>query len=376
MAPAKKISTAQEDYLHDIYYSLQSPVAFASAGALWKHVRRDGRKVTQGQLIRWLREQDAYTSFRPVRRRFARPKTISPYFGYMFGSDTAYFQNIAEHNDGYKYVCVFVDYFTRFAYTYPMKTLTGAEMLTVLTQLFSDGFKPERLHTDSGTEYKNRTVQTYLRKEDVKHIITGSDNKSAISERFIKGLKLNLYRYMFFKNSYRWLDSLGNFTRLYNQRQHGAILMSPAEARYTEPYIVWRNQYLKRPARKTKPQRPRTLSPYAFILGDTVKIATAKTRFTREWQEKFGNETFKIIKRKVVDGIPMYLLEDGTGDTIKGYFYEPEMTKVIVPDDKVYKIEKVLRTRRRAGKKEHLVKFQGFPNKYNEWIPAENVQKI
>ena len=72
----------------------------------------------------------------------------------------------------------------------------------------------------------------------------------------------------------------------------------------------------------------------------------------------------------------MYLLEDGTGDKIKGFFYEPEITKVIVPKDKVYKIEKIVKTRTRRGKKEHLVKFQGFPNKYNEWIAAENVEKI
>ena len=375
MAPAKKLSADQEEYLHDIYYSLQSPVAFASVAALWKHVRRDGRKVTQGQLIRWLREQDAYTSFRPVRRRFARPKTISPYFGYMFGSDTAYFQSIAEHNDGYKYVCVFIDYFTRFAYAFPMKTLTGAEMRDILIRLFAI-YTPERLHTDSGTEYKNRTVQAYLKQENVQHVVTGSDNKSATSERFIKGLKLNLYRYMFYKNSYRWLDVLDDFTRIYNKRQHSALRMSPEAARSAEPYVIWRNQYLKPPVRLAKPQRPVTQSPFAFVLGDTVKIATAKTRFTREWQEKFGNETFEVIKRKVVDGVPMYLLKDGTGETIKGFFYEPEMTKVIVPEDKVYKFEKVLKTRRRRGKTEHFVKFQGFPNKYNEWIPAENVQKI
>ena len=375
MAPAKKITREQEKYLHDTYYSLKSPVAFASLKRLWNFIRKDGRRVTESQLTLWLREQDAYTSFRPVRRKFPRPKTISPYFGYMFGSDTAYFQSIAEHNDGYKYVCVFIDYFTRFAYTYPMKTLTGVEMRSVLEQLFAVD-KPERLHTDSGTEYKNRPVQAFLKREHVEHVVTGSDNKSAISEAYIKRLKLNLYRYMFYKNSYRWVDVLDDFTKLYNSSAHSAIRMSPKDARNAEPYVVWRNQYLPPPRKKTRPARPKTQSPFSFLVGDTVKIATEKTRFTREWQEKFTNETFKIIKRKVVNNIPMYLLEDGTGDTIKGFFYEPEMTKVFVPNDKEYKIEKIVRTRRRRGKTEHLVKFQGFPNKYNEWIAAKDVRKI
>ena len=278
MAPTKKITANQEQYLNDIFYSLDSPVAFGSIRRLWKHIKNDGKKVSQRQLTFWLREQDAYTSFRPVRRKFPRPKTISPYFGYMFGSDTAYFQRISEHNDDFKYVCVFVDYFTRYAYTFPMKTLTGVEMRSVLEKLFEID-KPERLHTDSGTEYKNRPVQAFLRESSVKHIVTGSDNKSAISEAFIKRLKLNLYRYMFYKNSYRWVDALSDFTRLYNEREHSALRMSPEEARSTEPYVVWRNQHMKPPKRRTKPTRPKTTSPFSFILGDSVKIATEKNSF-------------------------------------------------------------------------------------------------
>ena len=293
----------------------------------------------------------------------------------MFGSDTAYFQNISDSNDGYKYIAVFIDYFTRFAYTYPLKTLTGVEMTQVLNQLFQE-YKPERLHTDSGTEYKNRFVAAFLGKKDVKHIITGSDNKSAMSESFIKRLKLNLYRFMFYKNKYRWIDALPKFTKIYNESIHSAIKMTPQQARQSDRYVVWKNQFFKPEKRDRHPRKPKKLAAFRFQIDDSVKISVAKTKFSREWQEKFGNETFRIKSRKTLDGIPMYLLEDGTGDTIKGYFYEPEMTKVNVPADKLYKIEKVLRTRKRQGEEQKLVKFQGFPNKYNEWIAAKDIENI
>jgi hypothetical protein len=39
------------------------------------------------------------------------------------------------------------------------------------------------------------------------------------------------------------------------------------------------------------------------------------------------------------------------GDEIQGQFYEREMTPVIVPDNKEYKIERVLSSKRIKGKK-------------------------
>ena len=368
------LTKQQKDYLQDKYYSLSGPTTFSGIEKLWRLIRKD-KIVSKFELRRWLKQQDAYTSFVPARRKFKRPKVISPYFGYMFGSDTAYFQHISDSNDGFKYVCVFIDYFTRFAYTFPLKTLTGVEMKQCLELLFKQ-YKPERLHTDSGTEYKNRTVSTYLRQNNVKHIVTGSDNKSAMSEAFIKRLKLNLYRYMFYKNKYRWVDVLEQFTKIYNESIHSAIKMSPKDAKNAERYVVWKNQFYKPPKRQNRPQKPLKGIPFRFNINDKVKISVAKTKFTREWNEKFTNETFRIKSRKIMDGIPMYLLEDGTGDVIKGFFYEPEMTKVVVPNDKLYKIEKVLKQRTRRGRKEQLVKFQGFSNKYNEWIAVKDIEKI
>ena len=38
--------------------------------------------------------------------------------------------------------------------------------------------------------------------------------------------------------------------------------------------------------------------------------------------------------------------------------------------DEVYDVEKVLKTRRRGGKVEHLVKWKGYPDKFNSWVAA------
>jgi hypothetical protein len=39
----------------------------------------------------------------------------------------------------------------------------------------------------------------------------------------------------------------------------------------------------------------------------------------------------------------------------------------------VFRVEKVLRTRKKNNIVEHLVKWKGFNDTYNSWIPADDV---
>jgi hypothetical protein len=41
-----------------------------------------------------------------------------------------------------------------------------------------------------------------------------------------------------------------------------------------------------------------------------------------------------------------------------------------------YKIEKVLGNRTRAGKKEYLVKWVGYSDKLNQWIPENQMTRL
>ena len=50
-----------------------------------------------------------------------------------------------------------------------------------------------------------------------------------------------------------------------------------------------------------------------------------------------------------------YRLKDLAGDVIKGKFYEPEIKKVFKSED-YFDVEKILKTRRRGGRIEYLVK--------------------
>jgi len=57
---------------------------------------------------------------------------------------------------------------------------------------------------------------------------------------------------------------------------------------------------------------------------------------------------------------------------IEGSFYSSELQAVDVSDN-IWPIEKIVSTRTRSGKTEYLVKFKGYPNEVNSWIPQEDL---
>ena len=62
-----------------------------------------------------------------------------------------------------------------------------------------------------------------------------------------------------------------------------------------------------------------------------------------------------------------YRLKDLTDNVIKGKFYESEIHKVVKDDKDYFDVEKILKTRRRGGKIEYLLKCFGYSSKFNSW---------
>ena len=99
--------------------------------------------------------------------------------------------------------------------------------------------------------------------------------------------------------------------------------------------------------------------------------------FEREYEEKWTYEFFKITSRDYVQNTPVYTLEDFAGDEVKGRFYQEELQPFTVLDDAVCKIEKVIKTRKRRNyPKEYLVRYVGWPPKFDSWITEDALQDI
>ena len=87
-------------------------------------------------------------------------------------------------------------------------------------------------------------------------------------------------------------------------------------------------------------------------------------------------EIFKISQRILRGGLPVYRIKDFNDDEIKGTFYQSELQKTDVKDDDLWKVEKILKTRGKGRHKQYFVNWLHWANKFNSWIPANNVQNL
>ena len=110
---------------------------------------------------------------------------------------------------------------------------------------------------------------------------------------------------------------------------------------------------------------------FKFQVGDRVRISKVKRK---SYLPNFTEEMFTVYKR-VARQVPVYKLKDDAGEILDGTFYEPELQKII-KNDYVYRVEKILRKRKRKGIVEFLVQWKGYPDKFNSWIAESNISKL
>ena len=100
-----------------------------------------------------------------------------------------------------------------------------------------------------------------------------------------------------------------------------------------------------------------------FKVGDKVTIS----KFKRKVFDKghTPNWTDKIQSTNPIT----YRLEDLNNEEIQGSFYEPELLRA---KQDVFRIEKFIR--RSYNKKQALVKWLGYSDDFNFWIPLSSLQ--
>ena len=357
---------AMEKTLRSIYLDPSQPASFGGLDTVYRAVKEEGNsKISRKQVQDWLSQQDVYTPHKPARRHYKRSRVIVPGIDAQFQADLIDVQSLSRYSKGFKYLLTCIDIFSKYAWVVPLKTKQGQELVKAFQTILSSGRIPLKLQTDQGTEFLNRQFQKFLHEKVIGFFTVNSGLKASVFERFNRTFKNKMYKYFTYKNTLCYIDVLPQLVKSYNNTYHRSIKMKPSQVTEVNETKVSHTLYGDNIQKRIR---------FKFQLGDRVRISKVKRMFEKSYLPNFTEELFTVYKR-FPRQVPVYKLKDDADEILDGTFYEPELQKVTKNDD-VYRVEKVLRKRKRKGFTEYFVKWKGYSDKFNSWVPESDMSKL
>ena len=148
--------------------------------------------------------------------------------------------------NGFRYIVVIIDTFTRYMNTYPAKTLEGDECAVILNWFVARYGVPDEIVTDNGGQFINNHLKYLMELMQVQHIkITPySHEENGIVERVNKEVMRHLRNIIFnVKVLDNWAAYLPFAERIINSSKHSDTGRSPAELVFGQAVDSQRNIY-------------------------------------------------------------------------------------------------------------------------------------
>ena len=309
-------------------------------------------------------QQLAEELHKPIRRKFKTRKVIVNHIDEIWSADLVFMDKLSKWNKGFKYLLTVIDVFSKFAWVVPLKDKKGSSITTAFADIIKTyKRKPEYLWVDKGSEFYNKTFKEWLLQNDIELYSTFNEGKAVIIERFNRTLKSRMYKQFTIQNNTIWYNIIDKLVDEYNETKHGSIQLTPVEAsKKKNQGTVYFNLYGDNEALKQKPK---------FKIGDEVRISKYKRKvFDKGYTPNWSEEIFTVDKIQYTNPIT-YKLKDFRGEDIQGSFYEPELLKA---KQEVFRIDKVIR--RDHKKKQALIKWRGYSDDFNSWIPLKDLKNI
>lgn len=331
--------------LSEIYYN---PAKVGSYGG----IKSLSRATNNKNVKEWLTSQETYTLHKPIRRKFPRRKMICVGLDHIWQIDLADMNSLSGDNDGFRYLLTCIDCYSRFAWVVPIKNKSASTVTTAFATMLRDR-KPMYVQSDKGSEFVNSTFQSFLKSNDIHFYTSENDDiKCALVERFNRTLKSKMWRYFTYTGKARYVDVLPALLQSYNDTKHSAINIAPSDVTLHNPLT---------PRKRVVSSRLK----HRLQIGDYVRISETKRAFKKGYVGSWTRELFKIVQRHNTHP-ETYSLCDYSDEPIKGKFYKQELQKVV--GDTVFKVDKVLKTRKKHGKTQYFVHWLGYPAKFDSWV--------
>ena len=243
-------------------------------------------------------------------------------------------------NSHYKWILVMIDIFSRRGIGIPIKNKSASDTVEAIKKAFKYLGTPKIVASDNGLEFQG-AVSKYFDELGIVHKTNevGDHNVLGVVDRFVQTVKNKLYKYFSHSRNTKWIDKIQKISENYNNTPHTALEnMTPNDANKHESDT--RNIHYRRVLKQTKKEK--------LKVGDIVRILNKKSTFTRGYERKYSDKTYKIVSKR---GFNYTLDNDET-------YRMHELLKV--PKEDLQEIPDVAEQAKQEYQKEKYLKREGI----------------
>ena len=155
-------------------------------------------KKTSGSSMKNISNKElAGVLHKPIIRRFNKKKVHPPFIDNTQDGDLADMKLISKFNEGFRFLLCVTDTYSKYAQVIPSKHKKGITITNAFPKnLDQSNRKPNKIWVNKGSEFYNRSMKSWLEKNDLEIYSLYNEGKYFVAERFIRTLKSKTDRYM------------------------------------------------------------------------------------------------------------------------------------------------------------------------------------
>ena len=219
---------------------------------------------------------------KPILRKYSKRKVYSAFKDNIWTEDLADMQLISKFNKGFKFLFCIIDIYGKHAWVVSLKDKKGASVVNKFQSILKkSNIKPNKIWVDKGGEFYNRSMKSWLEKNDIEMYSNHNEGKSVVAERFIRTIKNKIYKHMTSISKNVYIDKLDYIVHKYNNKKHRTIKMKRID--------VKENAYIDF-GKEINDNDPK------LRVGDHVRISKYKNIFAEGYTPNWSEEVFVIKK--------------------------------------------------------------------------------
>ena len=138
--------------LSSIFFDPSHPASFSGPQKLYEAAVKQDSSVTLSAMKSWLSGEETYTFHKPSRKKIKRNRVFVRTIDQQWDDDLMDLTKVAKYNDGYHYILLAIDIFSRYVWIVPLRNKSENEVVHALLKIFMERV-PETVRSDKGTEF-------------------------------------------------------------------------------------------------------------------------------------------------------------------------------------------------------------------------------